>query len=93
MSNRLFDRLIETNAEDFRTKLKDRWFFLRQNNFKVEIINQRFNDWFYQLNTTDIIEKENRIWNEKLDMQKEEAYIKNWASERLDFLDDYFLDL
>ena len=34
--NRLYKRLIELNPNDFKEKLKSRWFYLRENDFTVE---------------------------------------------------------
>ncbi|MCG6187455.1 CotH kinase family protein [Maribellus maritimus] len=93
LSNRLFQRLFETNPGNFISKLKNRWFYLRQNSFNEVNLNAVFDSSFYKLISSDIIQMENKIWNQNLNMQEEQEYIQNWTKNRLDYLDGYFESL
>jgi spore coat protein H len=90
LTNHLFDRLIETNAGNFRKKLKNRWFFLRENSFSEEQLKQLFAHYFSEIQKSGIILHENRIWNENIDLENERSYIENWMKNRLIYLDEYF---
>jgi hypothetical protein len=90
LSNRLFDRLIETNPENFRKKLKNRWFYLRGHNYSEEQLKQLFAHYFTEINHSGIITHENRIWEVNLDLETEKEFIDNWMESRLVFLDGYF---
>lgn len=93
LSNRLFQRLFETNPRNFISKLKNRWFYLRQNNYEKAKLNAAFDSSFNKLISLDIIQKENKIWSLNLNMQEEQEYIQNWIKNRLDYLDGYFANL
>jgi len=90
LSNRLFDRLIETNPGNFNEKMKGRWFYLRESNYSEEQLKQLFVHYFSEIQKSGIIIHENRIWEENLDLDNEKKYIENWIGNRLNFLDDYF---
>lgn len=89
ITNNLFERLLDTNPNNFRQKMKSRWFYLRENNFSEENIRGVFNRHIQKLNASDIIQKENQIWDVDLDINKEHQYILNWMKDRLAFLDIY----
>ncbi|MFW6277484.1 MAG: CotH kinase family protein [Prolixibacteraceae bacterium] len=93
LSNRLFERLVETNPDNFKQKLKNRWFSLRENSFSEEQLNGLFAHYFSEIEESGIIIHENRIWNEDLDPENERVYIENWMENRLVFLDNYFNQL
>ena len=90
LGNNLFDRLITLNPNNFKKELKERWAFLRQNNFDYDNLNWVFDQWFNRLSATDIIQKENQIWNIELSIRAEQQYIKDWTAARLEYLDIYF---
>lgn len=90
LTNNIFERLFETNPDNFSEKMKTRWFFLRENNFCEKNITAVFDCYFQKMNASDIIIKENLIWDVNLDISEEQEYINNWISDRLDFLDNYF---
>ena len=90
LTNNLFERLFETNSDNYRQKVKSRWFYLRENNFKKENITVIFDKYFQLMNSSDIIQKENLIWDVNLNISEELEYINNWTSDRLEFLDNYF---
>ena len=93
LSNNLFDRLLETNSANFKTKLKQRWSFLRGNTFSNTALKNMFIDNFTRINYSKVIEIENRKWNSNIDINVEQAYLINWIENRLVFLDNYFNNL
>ncbi len=93
LSNNLFDRLIETNPDDFVNKLKFRWSSLRAGVLSNIELKKLFADNFNLINNSDIIEIENKKWESNIDMDEEEEYLMNWLENRTDFLDNYFNDL
>ena len=90
LTNNLFERLFETNPDNFREKMKIRWFYLRENNFSEINIIAVFDHYFQKMNASDIIIKENLIWDVNLNISEEQKYINDWTSDRLEFLDNYF---
>lgn len=93
LTNHLFDRLVETNAGNLKQKLKNRWFYLRENNFSEEQLIRLFAYYFSEIEESGIILHENRIWNENLNIENERMYIEKWIENRLIFLDNYFSQL
>jgi spore coat protein CotH len=93
LSNSLFDRLLETNAVGFKNKLKQRWVSLRGNVLSNIELNQMFTDQFMLINTSEIIDIENRKWGSSIDLNSEKQYLIDWIENRLIFLDNYFYNL
>lgn len=93
LSNSLFDRLLETNAVDFKNKLKQRWISLRGNVLSNTELTQMFTDQFMLINTSEIIDIENRKWGSNIDLNSEKQYLIDWMENRLTFLDNYFYNL
>lgn len=93
ISNHFFDRLITLNANNFKDKLKDKWNTLRGNEFAYSTLIAIFNQNFETLNNSQIIPIENQIWSLSINLQSEQQYINGWISQRLYFLDNYFLNL
>jgi spore coat protein H len=92
-SNNLFSRLIETNTNNFKTRLKQRWSSLRGDVFSNTELEQLFTDNFLIINNPKIIEIENEKWGSSIDLNSEQQYIINWINNRGIFLDDYFENL
>jgi hypothetical protein len=90
LGNNLYDRLNKMNPLLFREKVKERWLYLRNHQFSKDNLFQHFDLYFRQLNASDIIQQENRVWNLNLDMRQEQDDIEQWISNRLLFLDEYF---
>ncbi len=90
LTNNLFDRLYEVNVENYREKVKNRWLNLREINFKKKNIAGVFDKYFKLMKASDIIQKENLIWDINLNIEKEQMYINDWTANRLEFLDNYF---
>lgn len=90
LGNHLYDRLHKMNPLNYREKVKKRWLYLRTHQFSKESLLQHFGKYFQELNTSDIIQKENLVWNLNLDMIAEQDYMEYWISHRLEFLDQHF---
>lgn len=93
ISNRLFDRLITLNPDEFKQKLKARWGLLRTNQFREENILNQFDLNIEEVLKYNIEETENQIWNTNVNILDEQKYINSWVNKRLLFLDDYFNNL
>ena len=65
LSNNLYDRLLELNSCQYRNKLKSRWNYLRTNIFRISELQSIFDDSFYQINKSDVINIENDKWSTK----------------------------
>lgn len=90
LGNHLYDRLYEMNPLNYREKVKQRWLYLRNHQFSKESLFRHFDTHFQQLNASDIIQQENRVWQLQLNMAEEQDNIEYWISNRLAFLDQYF---
>lgn len=90
ISSNLFYRLQETNPENYKQRLKERWAELRSSEFsEVELVDL-FTSNFDELNSYKIIHSENVIWNTNLELEFEKNYIHSWIVNRLSFLDQHF---
>jgi len=45
------------------------------------------------INTSEIIDIENRKWGSNIDLNSEKQYLIDWMENRLTFLDNYFYNL
>ena len=93
LSNNLFNRLIETNTDNFKGKLKQRWGYLRGNILANIELKNMLNNNFILINKSGIIEIENKKWERNLDLNSEQAYLITWIENRVIFLDNYFDNL
>ena len=90
VTNGLFRRLIETDAGQFRSRLRDRWGNLRLGACATDSLKSMVSertDWLLQ---SDAVELENRTWEAALDLAAEEAFIHQWLDLRLARLDEHF---
>lgn len=90
LSNNLFDRLLETNAGEFRNKVKLRWNAVRGNVFSPAELESVFNQNFDLVNAPGVIAIENERWGSTIDLAQEQDYLFEWLEGRLIFLDSYF---
>lgn len=93
LSNNIFDRLLETNIDNFKNRLKQRWVNLRGTIFST---NELKNTYIYNFSTIDksnIIDIENEKWKNRTDINFEREFLLNWIENRVLFLDNYFDDL
>ena len=93
LSNNLYDRLMETNTNSFKTQLKQRWSYLRGDILSSAELGQLFNNNFSKINNSKIIDIENEKWGSNIDIYSEQQYLINWIENRVAFLDDYFDNL
>lgn len=93
LSNNLYDRLFELNPNNFKAKVKTRWFDLAQNVFSEEEILDEFEKSINPIIKSGIIDKENLIWSLNIDTEAEYEYLKNWLRARINYLDTYFSSL
>ena len=90
VTNGLFKRLIESNPDNYRERLKNRWNELRMNEFSESNLSDLFDSNFLELEGYDIIGYENQLWGTDLDLTNEAIYIEGWVQDRLVFLDGQF---
>ena len=88
--NHFFKRLEATNPEDYNNRVKSRWEELRSGPFSTLNLTHRFDANFEELKSYEVIDKENQLWQTDLNLNLERAYISNWITNRLAFLDAYF---
>lgn len=93
ISNNLFDRLIELNPDGFRTKLKNRWSILRQNQFSEIQLFQKFDVNFEEIINYNKYSSSLQPSNTYSRIETEQIYLKAWITNRLLFLDNYFTEL
>ncbi len=93
LSNHLFDRLISTNAGDFRTRLKDRWQTARNGIFTKERLLKYFQNYATQMEESGAFERERERWGIATTLAEEMEFIEAWIDEQLIFMDDYYGNL
>ena len=93
LSNNLFDRLLDMESDQFKNNLKLRWTSLREESLNNDNLMNLFEGNFNCINTSNIIQIENNTWNTNINLEEEKIFIHNWLSNRLSFLDDYYLNL
>ena len=93
LSNGLFDRLIETDANDFKNKLKTRWSTSRNNIFTKNNLMSRFQNYGEEMDISDVFQRDRSKWNLSNSLAEEMDHINTWLDARLIFLDDYFENL
>lgn len=93
VTNGLFNRLINLNPSNFKSKLKNRWLYLRANSLSESDVKNLFTSNLSVLTDFNILEIENRVWNGSLNLNAEQIYIEGWITARMFFLDNYFSNL
>jgi hypothetical protein len=88
ISNNLFDRLFELNANNYRSKVKVRWEQIYTDNLYSDIVS-RLNKKINKINTSGANIRENNRWNIETDYNQKLQYIISWLEVRLDYLDNY----
>jgi hypothetical protein len=91
ITNRLFDRLIETDAGGFNEKLEETWEAYRSDVFSMGSLTGLINRNYGLLVSSGAIERENWRWEEAMiDLDQEYDYIGDWLQKRIDYLDQHF---
>ncbi|NQY11669.1 MAG: CotH kinase family protein [Flavobacteriales bacterium] len=89
ISNGLFDRLNQTNPDNYNQRLADRWRELRRSEYSDDKLVDLISTNFEKLNSFNIIETENQLWGQDLDLNFEEIFIESWILNRVQYLDTY----
>jgi spore coat protein CotH len=90
LTNRLFDRLRSSNPGNYNERLRQRWQQLRSEQFSESHLIALFSDNFSSLQHSTILETENRLYQQSLHLEQEQAYIATWIINRLHYLDELF---
>jgi hypothetical protein len=94
LSNKLFDRLLTLNPNNFKADLKNRWLVLRTGVLMFSNIESVFESSFNEMVRSDILTIESLKWGRPIqNIQQEQDYISNWTADRLNFLDTYFANI
>ena len=96
----LFRRLRNTDAENFNLRVAKRYRELRQNSLATESILQRFRTYFDHFRTAGADQREYNKWSYdsdvayyELNFDTEYAYIADWFTRRMQYLDETRFDL
>ena len=92
-SNSLYARLLELNPNQFKTKLKNRWFELRISILSSDNLMSLFEANFNELKKSNILDIENTKWGLHTSLTEEQEYLNSWINNRINFLDTYYQEL
>ncbi|MFO7867723.1 MAG: CotH kinase family protein [Bacteroidales bacterium] len=92
-TNQLFNKLIKLNPDNYKTKLKTRWFELRNSILTYEHIHDVFEKEFETVLSSNCIKIENKKWDLDVNIKEERAFTYSWIKRRLRFLDQYYSNL
>lgn len=90
LSNNLFDRLIATNADNFKNQLKQRWSSARNNVFTKNNLLGHFEKYAESMERNGAFERESTTWELEHNLTDEMNHLSTWIDGRLSYLDDYF---
>ena len=93
----IFYRLSQLNVDDFNNKLKERYFYLRQNKLKEDYIIQLYNSYYNLILNCGAAAREEKKWSynsdiggHELNFENEISYINDWIKNRFIFTDNFF---
>lgn len=90
LSNGLFDRWLEDVLPGgFRQALCERWWELRQDRLTVAGIMQRFTERHARLAASGVYDREEMAWPGYVHDAAQLAYMEDWLTQRLAYLDTY----
>ncbi|QTE24328.1 CotH kinase family protein [Polaribacter cellanae] len=93
LQNGLLKRLLETNLNGYKEKVKKRWTELRLKEFSNEALFSKINEIYNSFTEEKIYEREHLVWTNKLNETTNEnhyKYFEKWLTERLNYLDNHF---
>ncbi|QOD60005.1 CotH kinase family protein [Polaribacter haliotis] len=93
LQNGLLKRLIETNPNGYKEKVKKRWTELRAKEFSNEALFSNINKIYNRFTDEKIYEREQLVWKNKLNETSNEdhyKFLEKWLTERLIYLDNQF---
>ncbi|MEO9892023.1 CotH kinase family protein [Aurantibacter sp.] len=93
LSNGLFDRLLEVNPDEYKSKIKSRWKALRKSDFSDGNLLGTIETLYSKLQTEKVYEREHLIWPSEKSVENDYEYLETWLKNRLVFLDAYFKNL
>ena len=93
ITNKLFDRLIKLNPENFNTKMQSRWAELRASNLKLTTLLANIEELYNRFLSEKIYERNLLVWKTEHDLNANYDYLKKWLTQRIEFLDSYFKTL
>ena len=96
MTNGLLKRLLDTNTDDYKSKVKQRWETLRLKEFSNKNLFKRIDKIYTEFTKNIIYEREDLVWTNKLNKKsrvEHYEHLKWWLEKRLIFLDNYFNNL
>ncbi len=96
----LFKRLRDTNAEDFNMKVRTRYRDLREGYLATESILDRFRTYLDEFKMCGAAQREYDKWSydsdvagRRLDFDEEMAYLDDWFTRRMNYLDTKRFDI
>jgi hypothetical protein len=89
LSHGLYDRLLALDPAGFKSKLRKRWFALRQNEFSVQNLKNDLSTNFNQLTAEGAYARETMKWPGTV-KTGDFPTINSWLQNRISFLDEYF---
>ncbi|GEQ86103.1 hypothetical protein ULMS_16110 [Patiriisocius marinistellae] len=89
LKNNLFERLLNTNAGDFKNKLKIRWAELRENQYSEKALIKSTESLYTSFNETHVYKREQDLWG-NVGGQEDLDYTEQWLKNRIIYLDKYF---
>ena len=96
LTNGLFKRLVETNPNGYKDKVKSRWTALRAKEFSNDVLFKKINKIYNRFTNEKVYEREQNTWKDnKLNKATNEDHynhLTTWLNERLNHLDAHFLN-
>lgn len=90
----LFERLFETNTNNYKNKLGRRYFELRDSVLNSDRLCNLFSNYYTLLSESGALEREQIRWPQSIPKHEAELiYLKQWIPNRLSVLDEYFNNL
>ena len=93
VTNGLFQRLISTDAGQFRDRLRNRWQELRSGACSAEVMTAMVREHVEHLTQSDIVDLENQTWVANLNLLDEQDVIVEWIEIRLHRMDQFIDNL
>jgi spore coat protein CotH len=94
LSNGLYERLIDLEPDNYKNNLINRWSYLRLQTISDTQIFAILEDMKKDIVNSGAYYRELERWPEsELKINEEVEYIKNWTTDRLNYLDSYFSGL
>ena len=94
LTNNLYTRLLNTNPDNFKSKVNERWKSLREDELTIESLISQIEVYKNKFVQCGVIERENKKWeNTDLNLEEEFNLVKEWINNRIFYLDNFFNNL